>query len=75
MARREPDFEAIRAWQRIARDTLIVGIGAFMLLYETVGARIPDPYLIGAGLVALGVPPALRFDERRRNGDDAPPSP
>lgn len=66
---REPDFEAIRSWQRIARDALIVVVGGFILIYETVAAAVPNPYLIGAGLVAIGVPPALRYDERRRNGD------
>lgn len=66
---REPDLEAIRAWQRILRDLVIVVVGAFMLVYETVGAKEPNPYVIGAGLVALGVPPALRYDERRRNGE------
>lgn len=65
---RDRDFDAIRSWQRILRDTVIVGIGAFMLVYETVAARVPDPYVIGAGLVALGVPPALRYDESRKNG-------
>lgn len=69
MARREPDFEAIRAWQRIARDTLIVVVGGFMLVYETIAVAVPNPYIIGAGLVAIGVPPALRYDEWRRNGD------
>lgn len=67
---REPDFEALRAWQRIFRDAVIVIVGGFMLVYETVAASVPNPYVIGAGLVALGVPPALRYDEKRRNGDD-----
>lgn len=67
---REPDYEAIRSWQRILRDLVIVVVGAFMLVYETVAAEVPNPYIIGAGLVTLGVPPALRYDERRRTGDD-----
>lgn len=67
---REPDFDTLRAWQRIVRDTVIVICGAFILIYETIGTLVPDPYLIGAGLVALGVPPALRYDERRRTEDD-----
>ncbi len=66
---RDNSLATIRAWQRIFRDLVIVGVGGFMLIYETVAAPVPNAYLIGAGLVMLGVPPALRFDERRRNGD------
>lgn len=66
------DIETFRAWQRIFRDLLIVAIGAFILIYETVVAPVPDPYLIGAGLTALGVPPLLRVNltkERQREED------
>jgi len=61
------------AWVRIARDSLIVLVGTFMLVYETVFAAEPNAYLIGAGLAALGLPPALRMDlrtsaERRMKG-------
>lgn len=55
-----------RAWQRIFRDFVIVGIGAFMLIYETIAAKNPNFYLIGAGLAALGLPPTIRIDEVRR---------
>ncbi len=61
------------AWMRIIRDTVIVLIGSFMLVFETVFAANPNAYIIGAGLVALGLPPALRLDMRtsgRRHGDD-----
>jgi hypothetical protein len=58
--------EEFRQWQAVFRDVLIVLIGAFMLLFETVRAPEPNPYVIGAGLIALGVPPALRTDERLR---------
>jgi hypothetical protein len=61
------------AWMRIVRDTAIVSVGTFMLIFETVFAANPNAYLIAAGLAALGLPPALRLDLRssgRRVGDD-----
>ncbi len=61
------------AWMRIVRDTAIVTVGTFMLVFETVFVTNPNAYIIGAGLVALGLPPALRLDMRtsgRRSGDD-----
>ena len=62
------------AWMRIVRDTAIVSVGTFMLIFETVFAANPNAYLIAAGLAALGLPPALRLDLRssgRRESDDA----
>jgi hypothetical protein len=57
------DPATVRAWQRIARDILIVVLGAFMLTWQTVIVALPNPLLVGAGLVLLGLPPALRLDE------------
>ena len=69
-----PDPEAARAWGRIFRDFAIVFVGVFILIHETISGSSPDPLLIGAGLVALGLPPALRADEwLRRRGDDVDP--
>lgn len=65
------DPDTLRTWQGVIRDLVIVALGAFVLIYETIGAREPNPYLIGAGLVLLGVPPALRTDEKLRRGKDA----
>ena len=65
------DPEIARAWTRIFRDFALVFLGVFMLVHETVTSRAPNPYLIAAGLVLLGVPPALRADQWLRNrGDD-----
>jgi hypothetical protein len=52
------------SWLRILRDTLIVVVGTFMLVFETVFVPAPNAYVIAAGLVALGLPPALRLDLR-----------
>ena len=63
--------EDVRAWGRVLRDLAIVVIGVFILLHEELSRRAPNPYLIAAGLVALGLPPALRADEwlgGRKNG-------
>lgn len=63
--------DAVSAWGRIVRDVAIVLVGVFILLHETVSGGPPDPVLIGAGLVLLGVPPALRLDALRdKKGDD-----
>jgi hypothetical protein len=63
--------ELASQWQRIFRDVVAAGVGAFMLIWQTVFAMTPDPLIIGAGLVALGLPSALRLDERVRNGHQA----
>lgn len=57
-----------KAWTRILRDVAIVIVGAFMLVHETLN-ETPNAYIIGAGLVALGLPPALRLDARRGADD------
>lgn len=62
-----PDPSALRAWQRIFRDFTCVVVGAFMLVWQTVFAATPNALIVGAGLVALGLPPAFRFAE---NGKD-----
>ncbi len=68
------NHDAVQAWQRIFRDVVAVTVGAFMLVWQTVFAVTPNALLIGAGLVALGLPPALRIDEKLRDrisrGDD-----
>lgn len=64
------DPKAYRAWQRIIRDTLLVSVGAFMLLYETIAVPSPDPYVIAGGLAALGLPPAIRLDLRPKKEDE-----
>lgn len=68
------DPEAVRAWQRILRDFVIVALAAFILVHETITEGTPNPTLVAAGLVLLGLPPALRVDEwlRRRDKDDGP---
>ncbi len=63
-------YERWRVWQRIFRDFVIVTVGAFMLVHETLWNKDPNVYLIGAGLAALGVPPLLRLDEGRGREKD-----
>lgn len=57
-----------RAWVRILRDIALASCGAFILIYETVGVQSPNPYLLAAGLTALGLPPAFRLDGKK-NGE------
>lgn len=69
------DPKAIREWQKIFRDLVIVLVGVFILIHETLTSGDPNIYLVGAGLAALGLPPALRLDQERKskggNGDEA----
>lgn len=60
------DPRIVRQWQSIFRDTVIVFVGAFILLYETAFARVVDWQLIAAALTCFGLPPALRVDLRRK---------
>lgn len=64
--------EAAREWIKILRDVATVSLAAFILIHETIASRDPNWELIGAGLTLLGLPPALRIDElrRQRNGKD-----
>lgn len=59
-------------WTKQLRDFLCFAIGAAGLTREIIlGAGSSErPYLIGACLVLLGLPGALRLDEIRRKGDD-----
>lgn len=63
--------EAARQWQAIFRDLVITLLATFMLLYETVFAKEPNAYIIGAGLTLMGAPFAIRLDTWRRKADDA----
>lgn len=60
--------EAFRSWQRVVRDLVLSLVGTFMLIFETVAVRSPNAYVLAAGLTALGLPSAIRFDEWRQNG-------
>lgn len=62
--------EQVRAWQGIFRDIVITVLAAFMLVFETVVAIVPNVYIIGAGLTLLGIPPALRLDSLRKKGSE-----
>jgi len=56
------DPRLAREWVRIFRDVAIVCTASFMLVFETVVVQAPNPYIVGAGLTLLGIPPALRLD-------------
>lgn len=48
------------------RDTILVLLGVFMLLHETVSPGPPDPIIVGAAFGLFGLPVPLRLDERRK---------
>jgi hypothetical protein len=77
VARKRNTIDEWAIWRDIVRDALLFVLGGFMLVFETVFAANPNAYLIGGGLAALGLPPALRLDlrtsaARRRQDEDAP---
>lgn len=58
-----------RAWIGVLRDAALIVVGIFMLIYETAFV-VPNPYIIGAGLTALGLPAALRLEVKRKPDDE-----
>ncbi len=56
--------EVVGQWQRIINGLISESVGAFMLIWQTVFASQPSALLVGAGLLAIGVPPALGIDRR-----------
>lgn len=49
---------------KVARDVVVIALGSILLLHEMVFAPA-DPLLVGAALLLLGVPAALRLDDKR----------
>lgn len=71
--RRRLNREDAAAWQRIGRDIGNSLVGWGMLIWQTVYAVEPNYLLVGAGLLLVGLAPALRVDEMiRRRGDSEP---
>lgn len=58
-----------RVWIGITRDGVLVAVGTFMLVFETIFKDVPNPYIIGAGLTALGLPAAIRLDLKKQGGN------
>lgn len=53
----------------LTRDLVMFIIGAVGFLHELLISNAERPYLITATLALMGLPIALRADERRKNGD------
>ena len=73
-----PTRQAVRAWQRIIRDFVLLFLGMYIVLHETMQTGEPRIALLGIALVMLGLPPVLRAysslngerpDERRQSRD------
>ena len=50
---------------KILRDVILVALGCFLLVYETVFAAEPRELIVGAAFGLLGIPPLARLEERR----------
>jgi hypothetical protein len=60
-----------RAWLRIARDAILVCVATFIAIHETLASRDPNFYLLAFSATLYGIPPALRWDEKRfRESED-----
>lgn len=66
------DPDAVRQWQRIFRDTVLVIVGAFLLVYGATSIREPTilGIVLGAGLTCFSAPPILRLRLDRSPNDD-----
>lgn len=71
------DQEKLSQWGTIFRDTVIVLLGAFAIIFGV--TKITDPtrlgLVLGLGATLLGVPATIRMDAARRrtngNGDSS----
>jgi hypothetical protein len=59
-AKKDPAAQ-MRPYTRIIRDLALVGLAIFIFIHETTKPPPPDPALIAAGLVMLGLPSAIRL--------------
>lgn len=68
------DKDAVKFWQGVLRDTVVLVVAAWILVHETLEDSSPSPLLIGAAITLIGVPAAARVDIRRReNGSNGSP--
>jgi len=51
---------------KILRDAILVALGCFLLIHETVLASEPRELIVAAAFGLLGIPPLARLEERRR---------
>lgn len=55
---------------RAMRDLFTFLLGAGTFIHQVVIPPVPQPLLVGASLVLMGVPGALRIDRRREEDDE-----
>ena len=51
---------------KILRDAILVALGCFLLIHETVIVSEPRELIVAAASGLLGIPPLARLEERRR---------
>lgn len=47
---------------KLIRDILLTAVGVFMLIWQTLSSS-PQPIILGAALVLLGLPATLRLED------------
>jgi hypothetical protein len=58
---------AVAEWQKVVRDSVILVLATFIIVFEVAFKSSPNAYALGTALTLLGVPPALRLDSARRS--------
>lgn len=66
--------EEVKAWLFILRDFLLVVVGTFMLVYETLEVRPPSIDVLSVGAALLGIPMVVRLDTWSSGKDATKPS-
>lgn len=56
-----PEVPGQARW-RLCRDIILTAVGVFMLIWQTL-ASSPQPIILGAALVLLGLPATLRLED------------
>jgi uncharacterized membrane protein HdeD (DUF308 family) len=57
----------LRPWLRVLKDILLVILGTFMLMHETLATIAPSPVVVGAALVTLGLPKGLNVKKSHKS--------
>lgn len=59
---RELSPESVQVWIRIGLSTILFFVGVGLLIWEAAFVPTPNALIVGAGLLAVGLPPAFRID-------------
>lgn len=62
--------ETFKVWQRVIRDALTWILGMFIVTFQLLSHPLnPNIIWVTTGVTLMGIPPALRINERRQAND------